>query len=628
MRKNRGMQRGFRIVTMLALLGVCAPLGLASNSTTLDLDSRDYELTVSSAQGNPSPAVGTHSAYAWRSVVSCSVASPVSGDGSTYQCTGWTGTGAVPATGATNQTGSLVLSVPTSSITWSWSEQVNSYPVTFDLDGKGTRSGGGATNQSIDHGSAAAAPTVQANAGWIFDEWDSTFSNITNGLTVTAQYLQAFALDVSSAQGTPIPEVGTNSYAEGSALNCSVSSPVVIGLATQYVCKGWTMTGHDPSSGSTTSFSMNITNNASLTWLWSTNITISNHPGGMLQFKSVSYSVSEEGGSVRVYISRTGGSDGAVSVDYATSSGSALAGVDYVSQYGTREWGSGSLTDRFVDIPVLSDDLSENREMFTITLSDAMGAGLGDPSVAVVTIAGPNDQPPPGGTVTTNTYDLSGLCRIWDISGTYQNDMMDGTITLAQDGKGKLWGGGNYSASMSGVSVNATFTVKGKLKSEKDGSTSGQIQIKHKGTASQSGQTYKFSANQKITASIDSDDLEMNGQMETSVSLAGQKIKQIEVFSEDLPIGMDGSAVLTIETQRDAKGKIIGSGSCELSNLEELSFVVKGKPNSKTGTVKLSLKGRKETGDSGAKIQMEVFGDYQDIESMKGKVMGQTILVD
>ncbi len=279
MRKNRGMQRGFRIVTMLALLGVCAPFGLASNSTTLDLDSRDYELTVSSAQGNPSPAVGTHSNYAWRSAVSCSVASPVSGVGSSYQCTGWTGTGAVPATGATNQTGSLVLSVPTSSIAWNWSEQVNTYPVSFDLDGKGTRSGGGATNQSTDHGSAATAPSVLANTGWRFLDWDVAFDQITGSLTVTAQYVEEFTLTVSSPSGNPSPE--TSVYTNGSVVNCSIEAIITNAANTvRSQCFGWQMAGQEPSTGDTNYFSMTITDDATLDWLWITEYWLNTETNG------------------------------------------------------------------------------------------------------------------------------------------------------------------------------------------------------------------------------------------------------------------------------------------------------------------------------------------------------------
>jgi len=65
---------------------------------------------------------------------------------------------------------------------------INTYTVTFDLDGKGTRTGGGALSQVIEHGAAAVAPTIEPDTGWLFTGWDVAFDSITADLTVTAQY--------------------------------------------------------------------------------------------------------------------------------------------------------------------------------------------------------------------------------------------------------------------------------------------------------------------------------------------------------------------------------------------------------------------------------------------------------
>jgi hypothetical protein len=62
------------------------------------------------------------------------------------------------------------------------------YTVTFDLDGKGTRTGGGDLVQSVSHGAAATAPEVTADAGWDFSGWDAAFDNVTSDLAVTALY--------------------------------------------------------------------------------------------------------------------------------------------------------------------------------------------------------------------------------------------------------------------------------------------------------------------------------------------------------------------------------------------------------------------------------------------------------
>jgi formylglycine-generating enzyme required for sulfatase activity len=62
------------------------------------------------------------------------------------------------------------------------------YAVTFNLDGKGTRTGGGELLQAVKHGQAATAPEVEANAGWTYTGWDVAFDNVIEPLVVTAQY--------------------------------------------------------------------------------------------------------------------------------------------------------------------------------------------------------------------------------------------------------------------------------------------------------------------------------------------------------------------------------------------------------------------------------------------------------
>ncbi len=61
------------------------------------------------------------------------------------------------------------------------------YTVTFDAGENGTITHGNAV-QTVASGIAAAAPTITANAGWVFTGWDVAFDNITADLTVTAQY--------------------------------------------------------------------------------------------------------------------------------------------------------------------------------------------------------------------------------------------------------------------------------------------------------------------------------------------------------------------------------------------------------------------------------------------------------
>ncbi|MCE9612658.1 MAG: right-handed parallel beta-helix repeat-containing protein [Lentisphaerae bacterium] len=77
------------------------------------------------------------------------------------------------------------------------------------------------------------------------------------------------SLTVASDHGTPSPAVGAHSYPDGTLVSASVSSPETAG-STRYVCTGWTLTGHAPAGGSGTNVSITLTNDATLTWQWST----------------------------------------------------------------------------------------------------------------------------------------------------------------------------------------------------------------------------------------------------------------------------------------------------------------------------------------------------------------------
>ena len=123
-------------------------------------------------------------------------------------------------------------------------------------------------------------------------------------------------------------------------------------------------------------------------------IPINDQPAGMLQFKSAAYSAEEDGGSVRIYVSRTGGSSGAASVDYATVNGSATAGSDYTAKSDTLNWSDGDSADKFFDVPISDDTEPEAGEDFTCVLSGPSGASIGSPSTTTVTIP-INDQKVP-----------------------------------------------------------------------------------------------------------------------------------------------------------------------------------------------------------------------------------------
>ena len=69
--------------------------------------------------------------------------------------------------------------------------------------------------------------------------------------------------------------------------------------------------------------------------------------------------------------------DGTVSVDYATSNGTATAGADYTATSGTLTFSTGESV-KYINVPVLDDSHNEGDETMKLTLSNAVGMTIVD----------------------------------------------------------------------------------------------------------------------------------------------------------------------------------------------------------------------------------------------------------
>jgi MYXO-CTERM domain-containing protein len=105
-------------------------------------------------------------------------------------------------------------------------------------------------------------------------------------------------------------------------------------------------------------------------------------------------SAGENVGNVTVTVTRTGGTDGDVDVDYATSDGSATEPDDYTSTTGSLQWSQGESTSKTIQVAVADDNRSESNETFVVHLSNASGgAVLGSVSTAAITITDDDSGP-------------------------------------------------------------------------------------------------------------------------------------------------------------------------------------------------------------------------------------------
>lgn len=119
-------------------------------------------------------------------------------------------------------------------------------------------------------------------------------------------------------------------------------------------------------------------------------------------FVQSGYSRSENGGSVSLQVARSGGSQGAASVNYTTVNGSAYAGSDYSASSGSVSWAHGQTGNRTITVHILDDANYEGSETFTVRLSNPSGATLGATSTATVTITDNDSQPSSGVVRFTN----------------------------------------------------------------------------------------------------------------------------------------------------------------------------------------------------------------------------------
>ncbi|OGJ55646.1 hypothetical protein A2706_00055 [Candidatus Peribacteria bacterium RIFCSPHIGHO2_01_FULL_51_35] len=109
-------------------------------------------------------------------------------------------------------------------------------------------------------------------------------------------------------------------------------------------------------------------------------------PEGSVHFTIKSFTVNETVGTATISVVRTGGNAGSVTVEYATSNGTATAGSDYTETKGTLSFGNKETSKTFT-IPIGDDTTAEGNETVNIVLSNTTGgAVLSAPVEAVLTI--------------------------------------------------------------------------------------------------------------------------------------------------------------------------------------------------------------------------------------------------
>jgi predicted outer membrane repeat protein len=119
---------------------------------------------------------------------------------------------------------------------------------------------------------------------------------------------------------------------------------------------------------------------------------------GTIQLTASAYNVNENGGTVTITATRTGGVDGAVSVSYSTAPGTAISPADFAAAAGALNWANQDGASKSFQVTIVNDVVDEPDETFTTSLSTPTGgAALGAITTATVTIVDDDVQGGGGG---------------------------------------------------------------------------------------------------------------------------------------------------------------------------------------------------------------------------------------
>ena len=156
---------------------------------------------------------------------------------------------------------------------------------------------------------------------------------------------------------------------------------------------------------------------------------------GTLQFSSDTALISENAGTATITLTRTDGTAGAVSVNCATTSGSAAAGSDYITASHTLQWADGDSSSKAFHVSIVNDSDVEEDETLNLTLSNPTGgATLGSPGSAVLTIV--DDDVAPSGHITYTLWNGQ-VYRLQALEGASPEN-----VSLALDSLSPLPSGG------------------------------------------------------------------------------------------------------------------------------------------------------------------------------------------
>lgn len=233
----------------------------------------------------------------------------------------------------------------------------------------------------------------------------------------------------------------------------------------------------------------------------------------------------------------------------------------------------------------------------------------------------------------TYTKEFNGDLNLWDISGSYTEDLEDISLsyTLNMDPSGKFTGSGSfyYDAGWSGY-LSGSFTVSGSVKSAGNVTRVGLL-MKIGGDGNIEGYDATFTASVKEQLEIDTSTRQMLGSASGRLTVAlpdfGKK-KSVSIprseASTILPAQADGNWSLTLDIVPSGT-KYTGSATVDLSTGKSFDLTLSGNYSAKKDVSKLVLKSLDRTIPISLNLQALCTSTDMSVQSLKGKGLGQKL---
>ena len=168
---------------------------------------------------------------------------------------------------------------------------------------------------------------------------------------------------------------------------------------------------------------------------------------GQIALAAAGYSVAQDGGALKVTVSRTHGSRGKVGVTYREIGRTAVANRDFTAASGTLSWADGDHSNKTLTIGISNTQPFAGTRSFLIALSNPTGGvALASPQTATATIKG-------GATAAIGSLQFS--------AGTFRVGQGDGKVDIAVHRAGGAAGAisVNYSTNSGGAVTGTDFTA-------------------------------------------------------------------------------------------------------------------------------------------------------------------------